>query len=147
MMCQDVFMEDGTRRESGTGDVAPCPGPRDDTDCPVRSILDRIGDKWAVSVVEHLAQGTTRFSVLKREIDGISQRMLTETLRKLERDGMVERTMYPTIPPKVEYALTDMGRTLVPAIEALIGWALSNRTAIQASRMQYDAHVQHAEQA
>ena len=136
-------MEDGTPREPGNSQVTlpPCGPRKDDPECPVRSILDRVGDKWAASVVTQLALGTTRFSVLKRQIEGISQRMLTETLRKLERDGVVKRTLYPTIPPKVEYQLTPLGESLVPSIQALVQWALTNQAEIKAARRHYDAQL------
>ena len=103
-------------------------------DCPVREILDRIGDKWSVLVVALLGDGPRRFSELRRSIDRISQRMLTLTLRQLERDGLVTRTPYPEIPPRVDYALTRLGRTLLEPIQALSAWAVANRGAIQAAR-------------
>ncbi|MGN4077938.1 winged helix-turn-helix transcriptional regulator, partial [Burkholderia gladioli] len=91
-----------------------------------REILDRIGDKWSLYIVATLANGPRRFNELKRGIDGISQRMLTLTLRGLERDGLITRTMYPTIPPRVDYELTDMGRTLLKPVMALVNWASEN---------------------
>jgi DNA-binding HxlR family transcriptional regulator len=107
-------------------------------ECPVREVLDRIGDKWSVLVVFHLSQGTLRFSELRRRIDRISHRMLTATLRGLERDGLVSRTQYPTIPPRVEYALTSMGETLLDPIQALERWAREHRLAVSAARAAYD---------
>ena len=104
----------------------------------VGSILARIGDKWSVLVVMSLADETVRFNELKRMIDGISQRMLTLTLRGLERDGLVERTVYPTIPPKVCYALTELGRSLREPIEALGQWAVEHRGTVERSREVYD---------
>ncbi|MVN85818.1 transcriptional regulator [Deinococcus sp. HMF7620] len=132
-------MEDSTPREPSITDVPLCGPQADDAECPVRSILERVGDKWAASVIVNLAQGPARFSTLKRQIDGISQRMLTATLRKLERDGVVDRTVYPSIPPRVDYALTPLGQTLVPTIQALVQWALSNQAEIKAARAEYDA--------
>jgi DNA-binding HxlR family transcriptional regulator len=106
--------------------------------CPIREVLDRIGDKWSVLVVGFLANGPKRFTELKRSIEGISQRMLTLTLRGLERDGLVTRTVFPTIPPRVDYDLTPLGRTLLDPIMALASWAAENRGAIQDARASYD---------
>ncbi|MGI4745951.1 MAG: winged helix-turn-helix transcriptional regulator [Janthinobacterium lividum] len=102
------------------------------------SILARIGDKWSVLVVMSLADDTYRFNELKRLVDGISQRMLTLTLRGLERDGLVERTFYPTIPPKVSYALTELGRSLREPVGALGQWAIEHRGTVERSRQLYD---------
>ncbi|SDG13688.1 winged helix-turn-helix transcriptional regulator [Pelagibacterium luteolum] len=101
-------------------------------------ILNRIGDKWSVMVVGRLKGGTMRFSELRRAIDGVSQRMLTLTLRNLERDGLVTRTVYPEIPPRVEYALTELGQTLTGPIGALWDWAAEHQDAISQSRTSYD---------
>src|SRR3954447_2514383 len=98
--------------------------------CPVRHVLDRLGDAWSFLVVLHLGTGPYRFNALKRRIDGISQRMLTLTLRKLERDGLVSREVRPTTPPQVEYALTALGRSLGAPINALTAWAADNQAAI-----------------
>jgi DNA-binding HxlR family transcriptional regulator len=107
--------------------------------CPaVREVLNRVGDKWSVLIVALLGDGTKRFSELRRAIEGISQRMLTLTLKGLERDGLVTRTMYPTIPPRVEYGLTKLGRSLLIPITALGDWAAQNRERIQAARERYD---------
>ena len=104
----------------------------------MNSILARIGDKWSVLVVMSLADDTFRFNELKRLIDGISQRMLTLTLRGLERDGLVERPFYPTIPPKVSYALTELGRSLREPVGALGQWAIEHRGTVERSRHLYD---------
>lgn len=104
----------------------------------VREVLNRVGDKWSVLVVRILGEGPRRFSELLRDIEGISQRMLTRTLRGLERDGLVSRAVTPTIPPRVDYALTDLGRTLLVPIRGLARWAQDNRTAIQGARDRYD---------
>jgi DNA-binding HxlR family transcriptional regulator len=109
------------------------------SDCPAREVLNRVGDKWSVYVVSLLGDGTKRFSELLRAIDGISQRMLTLTLRGLERDGLVTRTVFPTVPPRVDYALTRLGRTLLKPIMALAAWAEENRGAIQEARDRFDA--------
>ena len=107
----------------------------------VGSVLARVGDKWSVLVVMSLDDGTYRFNELKRRIDGISQRMLTLTLRGLERDGLVERTFFPTIPPKVSYALTGLGRSLRDPVGALGQWAIEHRVTVERSREIYDARV------
>lgn len=91
--------------------------------CPTRQVLNRIADKWTVLVVSALESETKRFSALQREIGGISQKMLTQTLRGLERDGLIKRTIYPSVPPKVEYSLTPLGRTLVVMLEAIRAWS------------------------
>jgi DNA-binding HxlR family transcriptional regulator len=112
------------------------------TDCrTVTEILSRVGDKWSVQVVVELGEGSRRFNELRRSVTGISQRMLTLTLRGLERDGLVTRTVYPTAPPTVEYALTDLGRSLVPPLNALADWAVQHRDAVRAARV--DFHRRH----
>ena len=110
----------------------------EDEGCPMRDILDRVGDKWSVLVVILLKDGILRFSDLRRSIEGISQRMLTQTLRQLERDGLVERTIYPAVPVRVEYALTALGRTLIEPLSALAHWAENHRSAILVARAVYD---------
>jgi DNA-binding HxlR family transcriptional regulator len=106
--------------------------------CPVRDVLDRVGDKWSVLLVVHLRSGPARFSELLRAIEGVSRRMLTRTLRLLERDGLVSRTVHPTTPPSVEYALTDLGRELAGPLDALTGWALRRRADVERARRAYD---------
>lgn len=107
--------------------------------CPaVRDVLNRVGDKWSVFVVSLLGDGPRRFSELRRTIEGISQRMLTRTLRGLERDGLVTRTVYPTIPPRVDYELTPLGKTLLEPIQALAAWAQKHRVVIRDARDHYD---------
>ncbi len=103
-----------------------------------REVLNRVGDKWSVLLVGLLGDGPRRFSELKRTIEGISQRMLTLTLRGLERDGLVTRTVSPTVPPRVDYELTEMGRTLLKPVRALAAWANDHRTQIQAARDRFD---------
>ena len=108
--------------------------------CPaVREVLNRVGDKWSVQIVDLLGDGPMRFSDLRRSIEGISQRMLTLTLRGLERDGLVSRTVFPGIPPRVVYELTKLGKTLLDPISALAEWAEAQRTAIQTARETFDA--------
>ncbi|MEM7444385.1 MAG: helix-turn-helix domain-containing protein [Pseudomonadota bacterium] len=108
-------------------------------DCPVRGVIDGIGDKWSVLVILHLNQGSHRFSRLMSEIGDISQRMLTVTLRKLERDGLVQRTVTPTRPPRVDYALTDLGASLVGQLQTMADWAVANRATIDAARDRFDS--------
>ena len=103
----------------------------------VRAVLDRICDKWTLLVVATLDEGLMRFTELQRHVPGISQRMLTLTLRNLERDGLVSRTAHAEVPPRVEYALTDLGRSLIPPALALAGWAVEHDAQIQASRAAY----------
>jgi len=107
-------------------------------DCPVRNVLDRVGDKWSILIIGILGEsGTQRFNQLNRRIGNISQKMLTVTLKTLEADGLVSRKMYPTIPPKVEYTLTPLGESLLPALASLTNWAVEHMPAILASREQY----------
>jgi DNA-binding HxlR family transcriptional regulator len=110
-----------------------------DSDCRgVASILARVGDKWSVFVIMLLGDGPRRFNELKRMVGGISQRMLTLTLRGLERDGLVTRTVFPTIPPRVDYELTDLGRGLSQPVVALGKWAMDHQAEIEAARARFD---------
>lgn len=108
------------------------------SNCPSREVLDRIGDKWTVLVMGVLEDGPMRFSAIRRCIGGISQKMLTQTLRNLERDGLVTRTVYPEVPPRVEYELTPLGKTLSEALSSLWQWAEANIDAVVASQQEYD---------
>jgi DNA-binding HxlR family transcriptional regulator len=108
-------------------------------DCPSRQVLDRIGDKWTTLIILLLKDEPRRFSELKRQIQGISHKMLTQTLRNLERDGLLHRTMYPEIPPRVEYRLTPLGRTLCEPIAAVVGWAQEHINEVISSRERYDS--------
>ena len=110
-------------------------------DCPAREILDRVGDKWSVLVIVLLGQHTHRFNELHRAVEGISQRMLTLTVRALQRDGLVSRTVYATVPARVDYELTELGRTLLVPLGALYDWANMHRDDIQAARKRYDHEV------
>ncbi|MGY0019844.1 winged helix-turn-helix transcriptional regulator [Streptomyces sp. cg35] len=103
----------------------------------IRAVLDRICDKWTLLIVATLEEKRMRFTELQRHVPGISQRMLTLTLRNLERDGLVSRTAYAEVPPRVEYALTPMGESLIPPALALAGWAIEHNAQIQASRAAY----------
>jgi len=107
-------------------------------ECPVRDVLDRLGDTWSVLVILILRDGPHRFNALKRSIGDISQRMLTVTLRTLERDGLIARTVLPTSPPGVEYALTPLGRSLEEPIEILTRWASANHETIRGARRSFD---------
>jgi DNA-binding HxlR family transcriptional regulator len=109
-----------------------------DSACPTRLILNRIADKWTVLVVILLQDGTKRFSHLQREIDGISQKMLTQTLRGLERDGLVTRKVHATVPPKVEYSLTPLGHTLKDMLYAVKTWSEANIEAVLNAQKSYD---------
>lgn len=102
--------------------------------CPTRQLLDRISDKWVVLVLSLLEDGPKRFSVLKREIDGISQKMLSQTLRALEQDGLLTRRAFPTVPVTVEYELTALGRSLNAALDPMIEWAVANMSRVQKAR-------------
>src|SRR5277367_1221266 len=111
----------------------------------VSDVLARIGDKWSVLVVTRLGAGSLRFNELRRTIGSISQRMLTLTLRGLERDGLVTRTVFPTIPPRVDYELTDLGRGLSEPVMALGGWAKDHQSEIEAARSRFDGREEAAE--
>ena len=124
-------MEVPTEAGSDEGSREACRG--------LAQIIDRIGDKWTVMVVGHLSGGTMRFNQLMRAIPGISHRMLTLTLRALERDGLVARTAYPTVPPRVDYELTELGRSLTEPLSHLADWASARRDRIEAAQRRYDA--------
>ena len=120
------------------GPVLP-PSPHADGDCrAVASVLARVGDKWSVFIIMRLGAGPRRFNEIKRMVGGISQRMLTLTLRGLERDGLVTRTVFPTIPPRVDYELTDLGRGLWQPVEALGKWAHDHQAEIEDARARFD---------
>jgi DNA-binding HxlR family transcriptional regulator len=117
-------------------DVAKTPSPPSvlEPQCPSRLVLERIADKWTALVIQILARGTMRYAELQRAIGGISQKMLTQTLRSLERDGLVQRKVYPVVPPKVEYSLTRLGRTLIEPLHALCCWSEKHLAELQANR-------------
>ena len=138
-------MEEGTSATPGHScDTGDDQDPRDahqwDTrnDCEVRQILDRIGDKWSLLVIALLDENRLRFTELRRKVDGISQRMLTVTLRQLERDGLVRRTVHPVVPPRVDYELTPLGVTLHATIQTLVTWTEAHQAEIAAARAAYD---------
>ena len=129
--------------------TAPTPLPRIgdayDPDCPTRHVLDRIGDKWAVLVMLTLKDGPVRFNDLRRRIGAISQKMLSQTLKSLERDGLVSRSVVPTVPVSVTYAVTPLGRTLMAAMQSIIDWAETRMPEVAAAQTAYaqrscDAH-------
>jgi DNA-binding HxlR family transcriptional regulator len=137
-------MEDGTSKSPGhTGGTNRPPAcattsVEQTVTCEIRDLLDRLADKWSLLVVELLGDGTHRFTELKLSIDGISQRMLTLTLRRLERDGLVRRTVHPVVPPRVDYDLTDLGATLLDAVAPLVTWTRRHRDEIARARAAYD---------
>ncbi len=108
------------------------------SNCPTRQILDRIGDKWTALVIGLLEEDTMRFSQIKKRIGGISQKMLTQTLRNLERDGLVTRTVYAEVPPRVEYSLTPLGETLITPLAVIREWAENNINEVVDSQHSYD---------
>jgi DNA-binding HxlR family transcriptional regulator len=106
--------------------------------CPIRDVLDRLGDAWSVLVLMELAKGPARFNALRRVVDGISARMLAVTLRNLERDGLVSRTVLPLSPPQVDYALTPLGISFVDAVRGLAAWAAAHQPAVRQARAAWD---------
>lgn len=110
-----------------------------DAQCPTRLVLNRIADKWTVLIVGSLESGTKRFSNLRREIGGVSQKMLTQTLRGLERDGLVTRTVYSSVPPRVEYSLTPLGRTLIELLNAIRAWSETHIEEVLKAQTRYDS--------
>ncbi len=112
-----------------------------DDRCPTRLVLDRLADKWSLLLLDRLDDGPVRFNQLRRDIRGLSQKILSQTLKRLERDGLVERTVRPTVPVSVEYALTPLGRTLTETVAAFAHWAERNMGAVLAAQAAYDAAV------
>lgn len=110
-----------------------------DAQCPTRRVLDRIGDKWAVLILILLERETLRFNALRRRIENISQKMLSQTLKSLERDGLIRREAFPTVPVTVEYSLTDLGRTLAATVDSLRLWAEAHIGAVEAAQRRYDS--------
>ncbi|MBF9134277.1 helix-turn-helix transcriptional regulator [Plantactinospora sp. S1510] len=119
----------------------PSPVPSEEYDaCPVTDVLRRVGDRWTLLILILLGRRPHRFNELHRSVEGISQRMLTRTLRALERDGLAARTVYPTVPPSVEYDLTPLGRTLLNPLSTLADWAVDHGAEIATARDRHDAH-------
>jgi DNA-binding HxlR family transcriptional regulator len=127
-----------------TGVLRDMRGSPDFARCPIRDVLDQIGDKWSTLLLLTLADGAQRFGAIKRMVPDISQRMLTQTLRDLQRDGLISRTVFPTTPPSVEYCLTALGRSLLQPLAGLIAWADGNHQAIKAARLAFDGALQEA---
>jgi DNA-binding HxlR family transcriptional regulator len=117
-----------------------------DDRCPTRLVLGRLADKWTVLVVGQLAHGTRRFGELRREIRGISPKVLTQTLRSLERDGLITRRVYASVPPKVEYTLTPLGRTLISLVEDIRVWAETHIEAVLDAQLIFDRQTQEVEE-
>ncbi|QIJ65264.1 helix-turn-helix domain-containing protein [Streptomyces sp. JB150] len=141
-------MEEGTSKSP-----THCAGTEDEYEvlqwdvrqgCEVRQILDRVADKWSLLVIALLERRSLRFSELRRQIDGVSQRMLTVTLRQLERDGLVKRTVHPVVPPRVDYELTPLGATLHETIRTLVTWTEEHQNEIAAARAEYDRRAARA---
>ena len=107
--------------------------------CPTRAVLDRLADKWALLILVRLAEGTARFNQLRREIEGVSQKVLSQTLKRLERDGLISRHAFPTVPVTVEYRLTDLGRTLRESVIPFSRWAEAHMDDILLAQQSYDA--------
>lgn len=107
--------------------------------CPIRDVLDHIGDKWSVLLLSQLRDGPKRFGALRRAVTDISQRMLTETLKDLQRDGFVSRTVHPTVPPSVEYALTDLGRDLLGPVDQLVEWVTMHHDEVREARARFES--------
>lgn len=137
-------MEDGTSTAPGSGKVTAewCQLADTPLGCQVRDVLDRIGDKWSLLIIALLEGHTRRFMEMRRAVPDISQRMLTVTLRHLERDGIVQRTVYPTMPVTVEYCLTPLGMTLLETVNSLVRWTVEHELDIAGARSRYDARLQ-----
>ena len=135
-----------TRRKTQEGTVLIPGNLHEPGDCrAISAVLSRVGDKWTVLVVSSLGGGPKRFNELRKALGSISQRMLTLTLRALERDGLVTRTVFPTVPPRVEYELTRLGLSLLEPVNELSAWARANRAAMEAARSKFDAAEGRAE--
>ena len=106
--------------------------------CPSRQVLKRVGDKWTVLIIGILERGTVRFGSLRREVEGISQKMLTQTLRNLERDGLIEREVFAEVPVRVQYSLTKIGRSLIPVLKPLIQWSEAHLIEIEKAQQEFD---------
>lgn len=113
-------------------------------ECPARGVLDHVGDKWALLVLHRLSQGPTRFNALRREIHGLSQKVLSQVLKRLERDGLISRQVFATVPVTVEYALTGLGECLTANVGPLLRWAEANMDQIRSAQADYDARMAQA---
>lgn len=113
-------------------------------DCPARSVLEHLGDKWALLLLHRLGKGPTRFNALRRDVSGLSQKVLSQVLKRLERDGLVRREVFPTVPVTVEYSLTQLGRCLTANVSPLLRWAEANMDQIRAAQSAYDDRIAEA---
>ena len=136
-----THVQEGTFSSAGHTDVTDLADHSPIRCQAVNDILARVGDKWSMQVVMSLSAGPVRFNELRRAIDGISQRMLTRTLRALERDGLVAREVTPSVPPRVDYSLTDLGRSLREPVAALGAWAMGNKPEVESARTRFDARA------
>lgn len=132
------MLQEGTPSSSGHPAVTPPPDVYS-SNCPTRRLLDRIADKWTVLVLTTLDDQPMRFNALRRRIEGVSQKMLSQTVRQLERDGLVTRTVTPSVPVSVTYALTPLGATLVTAVQPMIEWAESRMAQVADAQSEYDS--------
>ena len=137
-------MKNALRSDLVTAEKPPAPAPAPEwncyaAQCPTRFVLDRIADKWSVLIIGALGRQPLRFNALMREIEGISQKVLSQTLKRLERDGLLTRTAFATVPVTVEYAVTPLGTTLARAVTVVIDWAHANIEQVQAAQKTYDA--------
>ena len=131
-------MQDGTFHSPGHSDETWMRGDVFAADCPTRQLLDRVADKWSTLILIVLGEGPIRFNGLKRRIDGVSQKMLSQTLKSLERDGLVSRTVVATVPVTVTYAVTPLGRGLMASMQAMIDWAETQMPQVAAAQTAYD---------
>ncbi|MBB3878453.1 winged helix-turn-helix transcriptional regulator [Sphingomonas pseudosanguinis] len=142
-MPASAIAQDVTFEGPGHSDVtAPSPLLTGEGGCPIRDVLDRIGDQWTLLVLAALEPETLRFNTLLRRIGDVSKQMLSRTLRRLEEDGFVERTVYAEVPPRVEYRLTDLGRSFLEPMRGLIRWADTHQPEVEAARAAYRARSQ-----
>jgi len=132
-------MQDGTFSSPGHLSETPRRGDVFAADCPTRQLLDRIADKWSTLILIVLGEGPIRFNALKHRIDGVSQKMLSQTLKSLERDGLVSRSVVPTVPVTVTYAVTPLGMTLMAAMQSMIDWAETRMPEVATAQVRYDA--------
>jgi DNA-binding HxlR family transcriptional regulator len=132
-------MQEGTMKKLSNLNETTPPWDVFNSLCPTRQVLNRIADKWSVLIIRQLSDGTLRFSQLRRAISGISQKALTSTLRGLERDGIVNRRLYASVPPRVDYSLTELGRSLVKLVAGICSWAEAHIEDVQEARQAFDA--------
>lgn len=140
-MQESTFLSPAYRQVTALDVAPPSGGERGDVfarNCPTRQLLDRVGDKWSILLLGMLGEGDMRFSALKRRVEGISQKMLAQTLRTLERDGLISRHVEPTVPVSVTYAITPLGQELLVALQRLIDWAETRMAAVAEAQRAYD---------